>query len=64
MKFGSFEDKMIGERGEDDRAHFVGLSKDIDLLPKSGINTGSDAFCADTGDVLIFVDETKTWYKQ
>lgn len=62
--YGSFDDSMSGVRNANDRLDLYGLSEDVDKLPTEGINSGSTAFCVDTGDVYIFLRYTKQWYKQ
>lgn len=62
--YGSFSDSLINQRSKSDRADFYGLEADIALLPTEGINSGSTAYCVDTGNVYIYLDATKTWYKQ
>ena len=48
----------------------MGLSTDVDTLPKKStlegfdLGTGSVAQCLDTGDIYIYYDVTDTWYKQ
>lgn len=42
--------------------NYEGLSKDIDKLPHY-VDTGSSAFCFDTGDFYKYLRATDTWYK-
>ena len=62
--YGSFSDSMLNVKHGKDRAEFYGLSSDVDKLPATGINSGSTAYCADTGDVYMFIKSTGQWYKQ
>lgn len=44
---------------------FIGLSKDISLLPKvNSIGTGSTAYCADTKELYMYEKTTRQWYLQ
>ena len=44
--------------------NYEGLSKDVSKLPKyDDLQTGSSAFCVDTGDLYKYEKTTKTWYK-
>lgn len=62
--YGSFSDSLINKRSKSDRADFYGLEADIDLLPTEGINSGSTAYCVDTGSIYIYLEATNTWYPQ
>ena len=62
--YGSFSDSLMNTKNKNDRAEFYGLSEDIGKLPSTGINSGSTAYCADTGDVYVFIKSTGKWYKQ
>ena len=42
---------------------YFGLSSETDKLPHY-VDSGSSAMCVDTGDVLIFLKTTDTWYQQ
>lgn len=43
---------------------YEGLSSDVQKLPKyDDLQTGSSAFCVDTGDLYKYEKTTKTWYK-
>lgn len=44
------------------KRNYEGLSKDIDKLPHY-VDTGSSAFCLDTGDLYKYLRSTDTWYK-
>ena len=55
---------MLNVKNGKDRAEFYGLSADVGKLPATGINSGSIAYCADTGDVYMFIKSTGQWYKQ
>lgn len=48
---------------ENRKRHYEGLSKDIDKLPHY-VDSGSSAFCLDTGDFYRYLKSTDTWYKQ
>lgn len=44
--------------------NYEGLSSDVSKLPKyNDLQTGSSAFCIDTGDLYKYEKTTKTWYK-
>lgn len=44
--------------------NYEGLSSDVSKLPKyDDLQTGSSAFCVDTGDLYKYEKTTKTWYK-
>lgn len=44
--------------------NYEGLSSDVSKLPKyDDLQTGSSAFCIDTGDLYKYEKTTKTWYK-
>lgn len=44
--------------------NYEGLSSDVSKLPKyDNLETGSSAFCVDTGDLYKYEKTTKTWYK-
>lgn len=62
--YGSFSDSMLNIKNRKDRAEFYGLSADVGKLPVEGIKSGSTAYCADTGDVYMFIESTGQWYKQ
>ena len=62
--YGSFTDSLLNQRSTSDRADFYGLEADVGLLPTEGINSGSSAFCVDTGNVYIYLSSTQTWYLQ
>lgn len=62
--YGSFSDSLINKRSRADRADFYGLEADVGLLPTEGINSGSSAYCVDTGNVYIYLSSTQTWYLQ
>lgn len=42
---------------------YDGLSKDVSKLPHY-VETGSSAYCDDTGDVYIYEKTSDTWYLQ
>lgn len=44
------------------KRNYEGLSKDVDKLPHY-VNTGSSAFCLDTGDFYKYLRSTDIWYK-
>ncbi len=44
------------------KRNYEGLSKDIEKLPHY-VDTGSSAFCLDTGDYYKYLRSTDTWYK-
>lgn len=44
------------------KRNYEGLSKDVEKLPHY-VDTGSSAFCLDTGDFYKFLRSTDTWYK-
>lgn len=44
------------------RRNYEGLSKDVEKLPHY-VDTGSSAFCFDTGDFYKYLRLTDTWYK-
>lgn len=47
-----------------DIRNYEGLSKDVDKLPKyDDLQTGSSAFCIDTGQLFKYEKTTKTWYE-
>lgn len=57
---GSFE--CTGFEGN--KRKYEGLSADISKLPKyDNLETGSTAMCLDTGELLKYHAQTKTWYK-
>lgn len=44
--------------------NYEGLSKDVSKLPKyKDLETGSSAFCLDTGELYKYEKTTQTWYK-
>lgn len=44
--------------------NYEGLSADVSKLPKyDDLETGSSAFCVNTGDLYKYEKTTKTWYK-
>lgn len=44
--------------------NYEGLSADVGKLPKyDDLETGSSAFCLDTGQFLKYEKTTKTWYE-
>lgn len=43
--------------------NYEGLSKDAPAKLPLYVETGSSAFCVDTGDYYKFEKSTKTWYK-
>lgn len=44
--------------------NYEGLSSDVSKFPKyDDLQTGSSAFCVDTGDLYKYEKTTKTWYK-
>lgn len=52
------------ERTETDdhgRAHYEGISKELDLLPHY-VPHGSKAVCVDTGDVYTFHKKLDKWF--
>ena len=44
------------------KRNYEGLSKDVDKLPHY-VDTGSSAFCLDTGDFYKYLRSTDIWYK-
>lgn len=44
------------------KRNYEGLSKDVEKLPHY-VDTGSSAFCLDTGDFYKYLRSTDTWYK-
>ncbi len=44
------------------KRNYEGLSKDVDKLPHY-VDTGSSAFCLDTGDFYKYLRTTDIWYK-
>ncbi len=44
------------------KRNYEGLSEDVDKLPHY-VDTGSSAFCLDTGDFYKYLRSTDTWYK-
>lgn len=57
---GSWEcEKSVGMQ-----RYYVGLSTDIDKLPKyDELDSGSAALCTDTSERYIYLSSSKTWYK-
>lgn len=44
--------------------NYEGLSADVGNLPKyKDLETGSSAFCVDTGELYKYEKTTQTWYK-
>lgn len=43
--------------------NYDGLSKDVSKLPHY-VETGSSAYCIDTGDIYIYEKSSDTWYLQ
>lgn len=43
--------------------NYDGLSKDVGKLPHY-VETGSSAYCDDTGEIYIFEKTSDTWYLQ
>lgn len=64
ISYGSFTDSLINHRSQNDRADFYGLESDVGLLPTEGVNSGSTAYCVDTGNVYIYLSATGRWYLQ
>lgn len=58
--FGSFVATSVSRQIR----NYEGLSSDVSKLPKyDNLETGSSAFCIDTGDLYKYEKTTKTWYK-
>lgn len=43
--------------------NYDGLSKDVEKLPHY-VETGSSAYCIDTGEIYIYEKSSDTWYLQ
>lgn len=44
--------------------NYEGLARDVNKLPKyDDLETGSSAFCVDTGQLFKYEKTTKTWYE-
>lgn len=43
--------------------NYDGLSSDVDKLPHY-VETGSSAYCIDTGDIYIYEKKSDIWYLQ
>lgn len=57
---GSFEaTEVVGNQ-----RHYKGLSKDAPQKLPHYVATGSTAYCADTGDVYMFIEKSDKWYLQ
>lgn len=55
---------FVAMPGSDKVRNYEGLSADVGKLPKyDDLETGSSAFCVDTGDLYKYEKTTKTWYK-
>lgn len=55
---------FVAMPGSEKIRNYEGLSKDIGKLPTySDLETGSSAFCLDTGQFLKYEKTTKTWYE-
>ncbi len=53
---------FVATSGIHKKRNYEGLSKDIEKLPHY-VDTGSSAFCLDTGDYYKYLRSTDTWYK-
>lgn len=55
---------FVAMPGSDKIRNYEGLSKDTQKLPKyDDLETGSSAFCVDTGQLFKYEKTTKTWYE-
>ena len=55
---------FVSQSGNDKVRSYEGLAKDVSKLPKyDDLETGSSAFCVDTGQLFIYEKTTKTWYE-
>lgn len=60
--YGSFVPTAV----EGNKIAYSGLSADISKLPKTNesLETGSTAYCIDTGVLYMYEKTSKTWYEQ
>lgn len=55
---------FVSSSGNDKVRSYEGLSNDVSKLPKyDDLETGSSAFCVDTGQLFKYEKTTKTWYE-
>lgn len=55
---------FVAMPGSDRVRNYEGLSVDVTKLPKyNDLETGSSAFCVDTGQLFKYEKTTKTWYE-
>ena len=55
---------FVAMPGSDKVRNYEGLSADVGKLPKyDDLETGSSAFCIDTGQFFKYEKTTKTWYE-
>lgn len=55
---------FVAMPGSDKVRNYEGLSADVGKLPKyDDLETGSSAFCVDTGQLYKYEKTTKTWYE-
>lgn len=55
---------FVAMPGSTNIRNYEGLAKDMNKLPKyDDLETGSSAFCVDTGQLLKYEKTTKTWYE-
>lgn len=55
---------FVAMPGSDKVRNYEGLSADVSRLPKyDDLETGSSAFCVDTGQLYKYEKTTKTWYE-